>query len=69
MDAIIEEAKDPSNNSNVSLLALFDHEEVGSSSAQGADSSLIPDTLQRIFYTVCDSEKSDSDMPKLFSKY
>lgn len=31
-----------------SLISLFDHEEIGSVSAQGADSSFLPDVLRRI---------------------
>lgn len=38
----------------INLITLFDHEEVGSRSAQGADSSFLPDILNRLstdFYT------------------
>ncbi len=38
---------------NVRLVALFDHEEIGSMSAQGAASSLMPEVLQRITTAAC----------------
>lgn len=37
---------------NVRLVALFDHEEIGSVSAQGAASSLMPEILQRVSQTL-----------------
>lgn len=33
---------------SISLISLFDHEEIGSVSAQGADSTFLPDTLSRL---------------------
>ncbi len=42
---------------------------MGSASAQGADSALLPDTLERIFYTIAESKKADADIPKLFQAY
>ena len=36
------------DNSEVSMIMLFDHEEVGSCSAQGADSSMIVEATERI---------------------
>lgn len=39
---------DGGNDSNVSVLAIFDNEEVGSSSRQGADSNFLKSTLKRI---------------------
>ena len=38
---------------DVSLIALFDHEEVGSESAQGAGSSVISEAIQRISAALC----------------
>lgn len=40
------------------MIMLFDHEEVGSQSAQGADSNLIVEATERISYNL------KSDMPK-----
>lgn len=37
-----------SKSSGIHLISLFDHEEIGSLSAQGADSSFLPDILQRL---------------------
>ena len=39
---------DGGNDSNISVLAIFDNEEVGSSSRQGADSNFLKSTLKRI---------------------
>lgn len=36
------------NTNSISLISLFDHEEIGSVSAQGADSTFLPDIIQRI---------------------
>jgi aspartyl aminopeptidase len=38
----------PSFKGNVNCIALFNHEEVGSVSTSGADSSLVPSLLQRL---------------------
>lgn len=69
MDAILHDAAHPNENSNVSMICLFDHEEIGSASAQGADSALLPDTLERIFYNLAASSKEDGEKEKLFEKY
>jgi aspartyl aminopeptidase len=36
------------NNSGIQLVSLFDHEEIGSLSAQGADSSFLPNIVDRL---------------------
>ncbi len=41
-------ASDPFGGAPVSVMVLFDHEEIGSTSASGADSDLLPTTLERI---------------------
>lgn len=38
----------PESDNVVRMAAMFDHEEVGSTSAHGADSALLPDSLRRI---------------------
>lgn len=43
LDALIEHAKGPTerrNHSEIDMIMLFDHEEIGSASAQGADSNM-----------------------------
>ena len=40
-------ASEPAENGAL-MISLFDHEEIGSVSAQGADSSFLPDVLARL---------------------
>jgi len=50
LDSIIEAHNvAPKDNAEVSMIMLFDHEEVGSQSAQGADSNMAAEITQRIF--------------------
>jgi aspartyl aminopeptidase len=56
---------------NVRLVALFDHEEVGSVSAQGAASSLLPDILRRIMATYPSGlvrSASEDDMARILHR-
>jgi len=46
-----ETASDHDDPGAVSLVVLFDHEEIGSMSSSGADSDLLPTTLERIVHT------------------
>ncbi len=49
LDSLIEAHTSQSkDNSEVSLLMLFDHEEIGSQSMQGADSNLLVEVTERI---------------------
>jgi len=49
LDAIIDYHKTGSkDNAEVSMCMLFDHEEVGSKSAQGADSNMVTEVTERI---------------------
>ncbi|CAO3649828.1 unnamed protein product [Cunninghamella echinulata] len=50
IQALIE-AKGLEKDKNIRLVALFDNEEVGSLTAHGADSNLLPTTLQRLANT------------------
>lgn len=48
---LINSVADPSsleNESSIRLIALFDHEEIGSRTAQGADSNTLPAILRRL---------------------
>ena len=48
---LINSLQDPSsldNESSIRLIALFDHEEIGSLSAQGADSNFLPAVIRRL---------------------
>lgn len=47
----LTQAKDIENDTNIRIAALFDNEEVGSMTAHGADSNLLPVTLQRLANT------------------
>ena len=51
LDSLIEHSKDKEaiDNAEISMIMLFDHEECGSSSAQGADSNMVVETTERIF--------------------
>lgn len=45
---LIESFESISEQRGIQMISLFDHEEIGSVSAQGADSSFLPDTLHRL---------------------
>jgi len=52
LDAIIEYAKKDQttrNHAEIDMIILFDHEEIGSCSAQGADSNMAVEITQRVF--------------------
>lgn len=54
------DAQDLSNDTNMRVVALFDNEEIGSLTAHGADSNLLPATLQRLASTDLKDEKSSA---------
>lgn len=47
-ESLIESADDLANQKGIQLISLFDHEEIGSRSLHGADSSFLPDVLLRL---------------------
>ncbi|CAI2367608.1 unnamed protein product [Moneuplotes crassus] len=49
--AICDISKDIPDDQSVNLIYLFDHEEIGSRSDQGADGALVKDSLERIYAT------------------
>jgi len=63
LDAIVKHSKvdqkTQRDHSEVNMIVLFDHEEIGSTSAQGADSNLIKEVTQRI--SECFGAKSQED--------
>ncbi|TKA76866.1 Aspartyl aminopeptidase [Cryomyces minteri] len=62
---IISSLEDPQaldNESSIRLISLFDHEEIGSQTAQGADSNLLPAVIRRLsVLPSAESSSSDSD--------
>ncbi|ORY92340.1 peptidase M18 [Syncephalastrum racemosum] len=64
IQALIQ-AKGIENDTNVRLAALFDNEEIGSVSAHGADSNLLPSVLQRL---ACTELLGDKVSPTAFEE-
>jgi len=60
-EGLIESLKAPDaldNETGVRLISLFDNEEIGSRTAQGADSNLIPVVVRRLSTLFCNAETS-----------
>jgi aspartyl aminopeptidase len=53
------------NDSTVRLMACFDHEEIGSLTAQGADSNLLPAVIRRISVLPASESSSDKSYDKV----
>ena len=49
------------NEPSIRLTALFDHEEIGSLSAQGADSNMLPSVIRRLSVLPSSSDSAHSD--------
>lgn len=54
--------EDLSDESNVRLISLFDNEEIGSTSAHGANSNLLPATLERILSSPINSKSAPQNI-------
>jgi aspartyl aminopeptidase len=52
-------------DSIIRLIALFDHEEIGSQTAQGADSNLLPAVIRRLSVLPASESNSDKSYDKL----
>ncbi|KAJ8115613.1 hypothetical protein OPT61_g2780 [Boeremia exigua] len=52
-------------DSTIRLIALFDHEEIGSQTAQGADSNLLPAVIRRLSVLPGSSSNSDKSYDKI----
>jgi aspartyl aminopeptidase len=53
------------DDSIIRLIALFDHEEIGSNTAQGADSNLLPAVIRRLSVLPASESNSDKSYDKL----
>ena len=52
----------------INIAALFDHEECGSESAQGAGSNIIMQSLRRIYDLLCEKDPSKDTFYKTMQK-
>ena len=59
LDSIIQYSKAPQDNQEVAMIMLFDHEEIGSQSATGADSNMIVEATERVFSCLGGTSKED----------
>jgi aspartyl aminopeptidase len=60
LDSLIDYSKETHEDKQVAMIMLFDHEEVGSCSATGADSNMVGETIERVCIgTVANSTKED----------
>lgn len=60
LDALVDYSKNANlDNAEVSMIILFDHEEIGSKSAQGADSNMLNEISERISEVTCKANKED----------
>lgn len=61
LDSLVEYSKEGDlDNAEVSMIMLFDHEEIGSKSATGADSNMLVEVTERVLYGAnSDASKED----------
>ncbi|OCK81108.1 peptidase M18, aminopeptidase I [Lepidopterella palustris CBS 459.81] len=70
IEGLVASLKSPTsldNDSTIRLVALFDHEEIGSQTAQGADSNLLPAVIRRLSVLPSSESASDSSYDKFDS--
>lgn len=68
VEGLIASVSSPSSlkdDPTIRLIACFDHEEIGSTSAQGADSNMLPAVLRRISCLPASSADSDKSYDKM----
>ncbi|KAG0224455.1 hypothetical protein BGW42_005085 [Actinomortierella wolfii] len=63
----LKDAKSLANDPNIRVVALFDNEEVGSLTAHGADSNLLPGTFERLSRATYDGEANNNSTAYLES--
>ncbi|KAF2500901.1 peptidase M18, aminopeptidase I [Lophium mytilinum] len=68
VEGLIASVASPSaldDDSTIRLIALFDHEEIGSQTAQGADSNLLPAVIRRLSVLPASDSNSDKSYDKV----
>ena len=55
------------NESSIRLISLFDHEEIGSRTAQGADSNHLPSVIRRLS-VLPSAQESDANIPTAYEQ-
>ena len=63
VSALLESITDGERESGINLIGLFNHEEVGSFTKSGADSTLLESILNRILSGMGCSKRTDRDFP------
>jgi aspartyl aminopeptidase len=57
--------KEDEDDPSISLISLFDHEEIGSLTTQGADSNLLPSVIRRLSVLLCkQGSQSSKESPR-----
>jgi len=60
LESLVQSLPSLENDSRIRMIALFDHEEIGSQSAYGADSSIVPSALRRIVSVLSPNISTDT---------
>lgn len=71
VEGLIQSLASPSalkDDSTIRLIACFDHEEIGSNSAQGADSNMLPSVIRRLSCIQSSSSSTSSDSEKSYDR-